>query len=136
MPLKLLVKALLAEDLFQRYCLITVRNEVAKVMFLQACVCPHEGRGVSVSVYAGIPPPPLGTDTPLWSRHPPEQTPPSRADPPGSRHPPEQTPPSPARDGHCCGQYTSYWNAFLFSVVFYIQIQMPVFEWLGSLCIN
>ena len=58
--------------------------------------------------------------------YPPEQTPPS----PGSRHPltREQTPPAPiweqtpsrsrhlpGRDGHCCGRYASYWNAFLFS---------------------
>ena len=48
--------------------------------------------GVSASVHAGIPQPP-------GSRHPPEQT------PPRSRHP--------QRDGHCCGRYASYWNAFL-----------------------
>ena len=68
---------------------------------------------------------PLGADppeqTPPRSRHtPPEQTPPwSR--PPRSRHPPEQTPPradTPQRDGHCCGWYTSYWNAFLFNLCF------------------
>ena len=35
---------------------ITVHNEVAKVMFLQACVCPHRGGG-SASVHAGIPTP-------------------------------------------------------------------------------
>ena len=37
--------------------------------------------------------------------------------PPGAYTPPprEQTPPSP-RDGHCCGRYSSYWNAFLFTV--------------------
>ena len=84
----------------------TGRNEVAKVMFLQASVCP-QGLGVSASVHAGIPHPPgadtpwsghpLGADTPLpgsrhtpRSRHPPEQTPPG-ADPLGQT-PPEQTP--------------------------------------------
>ena len=57
------------------------------------CVSVH--RGVSASVHAGIPHPPLGADTPPradtpGSRHPPEQTPPI-ADPPKSRHPQEQT---------------------------------------------
>ena len=60
--------------------IFTVRNEVAKVMFLQASVCP-QGEGVSVSVHAGIPHPP-GADIPqeqtplLEQTHPPEQTPP------------------------------------------------------------
>ena len=70
---------------------ITVRNEVAKVMFLQACVCPHGG--VSTSMHAGIPP---QSRHPSGSRHTPL--------PPGSRHPPEQTPPG--RDGDCCGLRT------------------------------
>ena len=84
------------------FIIITVRNEVAKVMFLQACVCPHGG--VSASLHAGI-------------LHPLEQTPPWEQTPP-DRHPQEQTPPgadtlpSP-RDGHCCGRYASYWNVFL-----------------------
>ena len=30
-----------------------------------------------------------------------------------SQHALRQTPP-PGRDGHCCGRYASYWNAFLF----------------------
>ena len=72
--------------------ILTVRNEVAKVMFLQASVCPQGGWGC-------LP----GADTP-GSRHPPtpwEQTPPPGADTPqsrppsGSRHPPEQTHPLP-----------------------------------------
>ena len=58
--------------------IFTVCNEFAKVMFLQASVCP-QGVGVSASVHPG--------STPL----PREQTPHSRhsqrADPPGSRHP-------------------------------------------------
>ena len=75
--------------------MFTVRNEVAKVMFLQTCVCPH---GV-VCLSA------------CWDTPPQEQTPPSGADTP----PPEHTPPGadPPRDGHCCGRYASYWNAFL-----------------------
>ena len=52
------------------------------------------GGGVSASVHAEIHPPP--------GRHPPRQTPP----PPGKHTPPH--------DGHCSGQYASYWNAFLF----------------------
>ena len=104
---------------------ITVRNEVAKVMFLHLSVILSTGG--SASVHAGIspPPPPSGTrhppgaDTPPQSRHPPEQTPP-RADTPQSRHPFwEQAPPwdqapHPPADGYCCGRYASYWNAFLF----------------------
>ena len=61
----------------------TGRNEVvAKVMFLQVCVCPQGGR-VSASVHAGMPIPPHGT----------RQTPPRSGIPPGTR----QTPPGPGR---------------------------------------
>ena len=73
---------------------------------------------VSASVHAEIHPP---------GRHPPRQTPPPWADTPSlGRHPlPGQTPPPlgstppprstpPPHDGHCSGQYASYWNAFLF----------------------
>ena len=77
--------------------LVTVRNEVAKVMFLQVSVCP---RGVwsggvpglggvrtrGVYSWGGVPG--LGGSAPrgclVWA------------------------------DGYCCGRYTSYWNAFLF----------------------
>ena len=124
---------------------MTVRNEVAKVMFLQAFVCPHSA-GVSASVHDGIPHPrsrhtpwnrhplgsrhpcpprsrhPHGADSPLGADIPPKQTHP-QSRPPGSRHPlradtpsPEQTPPR--RDGHCCGRYASYWNAFLYISLF------------------
>ena len=55
---------------------------------------------------------PPGSRQPPWSRHPP------RADTPGADTPQEQTPPRvdtpPLSDGHCCGWYASYWNAFLF----------------------
>ena len=73
--------------------LITVRNEVAKVMFLHLSVCPQGG---SASVHAGIPPP--------------------GADSPGTRPPKEKTPPGadPPADGYGCGRYASYWNAFLY----------------------
>ena len=59
-------------------------------MFLQASVCQQGGC---------LPQCILGYHIPPRSRH----------------HPPEQTPP-PGRDGHCCGRYTSYWNAFSFSI--------------------
>ena len=51
--------------------IITIRNEVAKVMFLHLSVILFMGR--STSVHAGIQPP-LGADTPLGP--PPGSTPP------------------------------------------------------------
>ena len=62
---------------YLRLTLFTVRNEVAKVMFLHLCVCPQGG---SASVHTGYPPPPKQVPSPE-SRYPPEQVPP----PPGSR---------------------------------------------------
>ena len=75
---------------------------------------------------------PLGADTLPGADTPPEQTPPGADTSPGaeppSRHPSpqEQTPPwsrhpleadnPPRRDGHCCGRYASYWNAFLLTI--------------------
>ena len=89
--------------------LVTVRNEVAKVMFLHLSVCPQGG--VCLSACWDTNPPPPGADPP-GSRHPLEQTLPPRADTPQCRHPPGAgTPPA---DGYCCGRYASYWNAFLF----------------------
>ena len=66
--------------------IFTGRNEVvAKVMFLQVCVCPQGGGGrVSASVHAGMPYPPDEAAPPAPGRPPREQ-----ADPPGpGRHPP------------------------------------------------
>ena len=63
------------------FVIITVRNEVAKVMFLQACVCPHGGCLPQCMLGYYTP----GADTP-GSRH-----------PPGADTPPEQTPPIPER---------------------------------------
>ena len=74
--------------------IFTVRNEVAKVMFLHLSVCPRGG---------GLPQCMLGYHTPL------EQAPPgSRQPPPRSRHPLQQT-----------ATVASYWNAFLFSIYNY-----------------
>ena len=87
----------------------------AKVIFLQATVCP-QGGGVSASVHAGISPrtrQPPGPGT----HPPPDQAPIPLEQTPWTR----QTPP---REAHfsirsTSGRYASYWNAFLFSVAFY-----------------
>ena len=64
---------------------ITGRNEVvAKVMFLQVCVCPQGGRGEGVCLNA------CWDARPPQTRHPPGpgNNPPPRSRPPRSRHPP------------------------------------------------
>ena len=111
-------------------------------MFLQACVCPHGGwtetpwtetlgllqcmLAYHTHTHTHTP----WEQTPPWSRHPPRaDTPWSRppradtsgADPLGADTPLEQTPPPPEADnppenGHCCGRYASYWNAFLLTI--------------------
>ena len=116
----------------------------AKVIFLQASVCPQGGRGVCLSACWDIPPgpgrppktrPPPGADTPQTRQTPPEQTPPGPGRYPGSRHPPDQADPpradtplkqtspatrqTPPREADFSirstrGRYASYWNAFLF----------------------
>ena len=80
-------------EMFPLISIVTGRNEVvAKVMFLQVCVCPRGGEGVCLSA--------------CWDSRPPQtrQTPLDQADPPGpGRHPPDQadtpqtrqTPPTP-----------------------------------------
>ena len=82
--------------LYAKQCkIITGRNEVvAKVMFLQVCVCPQGGR-VSASVHAGMPYPP-GWRTPPGMENPPdgEPAPDGEAPPDGEPQPPsgKQTP--------------------------------------------
>ena len=74
------------------YPLITGRNEVvAKVMFLQVCVCPQGGR-VSASVHAGMPYPPPMENPPRW-RTPQMENPSWMENPPGWRTPPDGEPP-------------------------------------------
>ena len=87
--------------------------------------------GVCLSTWGGLPQCMLGYHTPLGadpprSRPPWEQTPgadtpqsrhPPRADTPWSRHTPRAD--TPRRDGHCCGRYASYWNAFLYKWIVY-----------------
>ena len=56
--------------------------------------------------------------------HPPPRSTPARSTPPRSTHPPRSPRPKhtpqkhPPPDGHCSGRYTSYWNTFLFIIVF------------------
>ena len=130
-----------SEIAFQREDVITVRNEVTKVMFLHLSVILFTGGGLPQYMLGYHPP---GPGTPPQRADPPRlggprgQTPP-RADHPQTRHPPEQTLPeqtppradthpprpdtlrsrqppradTPPADGYCCGRYASYWNAFL-----------------------
>ena len=76
------------------------QRSCGKIMFSQASVILFTGGGVSDR--------PLGQN-PL-SRHTPGQTPYPWADTP------------PPADGYCSGQYASYWNAFLFVILW----QCPV----------
>ena len=166
--------------------IFTVRNEVAKVMFLQTSVCP---RGEYLTMYTDEEqtPPPPGAEPP-WTRYTPlGQVHPSRADtprtrytprdqahplwdqvqPPGTRytsplgpgtppgadtprsgtppggqvhspradnplwdqvHPPRDQVHTPPRYGHCRGRYASYWNAFLFTMILFLE-QKRLFLW-------
>ena len=93
---------------------ITIRNEVAKVMFLQTSVCPQGG-------YLTRYPPdqvhPLEPGTSPWD----QVHAPGPGTPPGTRYTPQDQvhplgpgiAPSLPRYGHCCARYASYWNAFL-----------------------
>ena len=74
-------------------------------------------------------------DPPPSSRHPPDQTPPRKRTLPTSRHSPapgrdpqeQSTPPPPPetvharRYGQTSGRYASYWNAYLFSLIFLVN---------------
>ena len=115
--------------------IFTGRNKVvAKVMFLQVCVCPQGGgEGVCLSAcWDAIPPwirqtplpqPPLGPGRPRPTRQTPPGTrqtplPRTRQTPPGpGRHPPQDQadPPWEADSSirSTSGRYASYWNAFL-----------------------
>ena len=106
------------------------QTNFAKVMFLHLSVILFMG-GVCLSACWDTHPQsrhPTGADTP-WSRHPPEQTPPPRADthhPPRSKHPPgaDTSPPCSAcwEIRATSGRYASYWNAFL-SFIFVCNIR-------------
>ena len=122
--------------------IFTVRNEVAKVMFLHLSVCPQGGLPQCRDTPRADTPPPEQTppragtpweQTP-WEQKPPkeqaplsprEQAPPlPEQAPPWSRHPPPRDRHPPAADGYCCGRYASYWNAFFF-ISLYPPENMP-----------
>ena len=111
----------------QLICFVTVRNELAKVMFLHLSVILFAGGGVCLSAcwdttpHPGSRPPGPGTPRSRHpqTRHPPDQAPPDQA-PPRSRHPPR--PGTPLADGYCCGWYVSYWNAFLLLLFLHLEI--------------
>ena len=108
--------------------LITGHNEVvAKVMFLQVCVCPQEGGRVSASVHAGMRPP---RSRPPWTR----QTPPDQADPFGTRQTrrTKQTPPDQADPPGSTLQHMVYeqlvrilLECILVTYATYMRIQAP-----------
>ena len=85
----------------------------AKVMFLQACVCPRGG-----GLHAGITPP--GPDHPPPTRPPQSRSPGTRPSP-RDQAPPEQTPPREADASirSMSGRYASHWNAFLLWIIFH-----------------
>ena len=95
--------------------IFTIRNEVAKVMFLHLSVSHSVHNGGLVSHHA-LRQSPSGTESP-GRRHPSGLDTPPGTDttPPGSRHHllPQSRHPPPGGDGYCCGRYASYWNAFL-----------------------
>ena len=76
--------------------IFTVRNEVAKAMFLHVSVILSTGGRVCLSACWDT------TTTTPQNRH-----------PPGAGTPPQQAPPP---DGYCCRWYASYWNAFLYAI--------------------
>ena len=109
---------------------VTVRNEVAKIMFLHLSFSHsvHRGEGEYLGRYPPGPgtPPGQGRYTPRQVHHPPEPGTPRAGTPPGQGrytpwdqvHPQDQVHPpgryTPPADGYCCGRYVSYWNAFLY----------------------
>ena len=99
---------------------------VAKVIFLHLSVIHSVDRGgVCLSACWDTP---LGADTPPQSRHNPQSRHPPRADtpphrsrhPPGTKYTPSGTKYTPREADSSIrstsGRYTSYWNAFLFSL--------------------
>ena len=123
--------------------LVTVRNEVAKVMFLHLSVC-QQGEG-SAPLHAGISPLSEADTTPRHTSSPrqiapwPEADTPHGQTPPGQRQtPPRETSPlvrgrhppvrgrHPRADGYCCGRCVSYWNAFSFiNLILPVLFQVP-----------
>ena len=81
-------------------------------VFTGVCLSTRGGVVCLIAYWDTTPNPQV--DTP-WEQTPPRSRAPEQT-PPGSRHSPAaDTPQSrhPPRDGHFCGWYASYWNAFL-----------------------
>ena len=102
---------------------------MAKVISLQASVCPHGGG--TCSGPGGVPG--RHTLSPPGPDPPGNQTPPG-PDPPGpdrQKPPRDQTPPGAADSGirSMSGWYASYWNAFLFFL-----ISLKFFSFSGRSC--
>ena len=55
-------------------------------------------------------------------------SPPPPADTPLGRHLLGRHPPPPPADGYCSGQYTSYWNAFLFQIFLFVVSCIALLE--------
>ena len=107
---------------------LTGRNEVvAKVMFLQVCVCPQGGGGCLPQCMLGCHTPPRWRNPPpLDQADPPrmKETPPDGGNPPGWRPPRDQADPYPPREADSgirstSGRCASYWNAFFFFFFFF-----------------
>ena len=95
--------------------IFTGRNEVvAKVMFLQVCVCPQGGGCLPQCMLGCHTPPGPGRPTPPGPGRPtpPDGEPPRWRTPPGPGRPPPREADSSIRS--TSGRYASYWNAFLF----------------------
>ena len=84
---------------------------------------PRPGTPPGRYIHLGPGTPLAGTPTPLGRYTPQSWYTPGTRSPPGQVHLPFPPPPpgqvpgtryTPPADGYCCGQYASYWNAFLF----------------------
>ena len=80
----------------------------AKVMFLHASVCPQGGGSAQCMLGYHLP----EADTPPKRQNSRRQTPPPEADPPEADTPP------PRSSRSMSSRYASYWNAFLFQLIF------------------
>ena len=102
--------------------IITVRNEVAKVMFLQVSVCSQwGGGGIPAYLAGGIPGGWYPSMHCRWYPSMPCNRSPGRSAPGGGVSAPGGCllgggvwrTSHPKADGYCCRRYASYWKAFL-----------------------
>ena len=101
----------------QNSMIFTVRNEVAKVMFLLVSVILFTGGWYPSMHCRWYPSMPCNMGLCYLSM------PCSRGSAPrGAWRPPQEA------DGNCCGWYASYWNAFLFEVLFDASVTFEDFH--------